>query len=84
MAQCILGHVASISRDFVDSNRALPNLHGMSFVFHTASTHCGPPRLAASGPFIHCKRRVARCIPGAQISGAKTPVRANPKAVTPE
>jgi len=36
MAQCIFGHVGSISRDFVDSNRALPNLHGMSFVFsHT-------------------------------------------------
>jgi hypothetical protein len=33
MAQCIFGHVGSISRDFVDSNRALPNLHGMSFVF---------------------------------------------------
>jgi hypothetical protein len=36
MAQCIFGHVGSISRDFVDSNRTLPNLHGMSFVFsHT-------------------------------------------------
>jgi hypothetical protein len=36
MAQCIFGHVSSISPDFVDSNRALPNLHDMSFVFsHT-------------------------------------------------
>ena len=33
MAQCIFGHVGSISRDFADSNRALPNLHGMPFVF---------------------------------------------------
>jgi hypothetical protein len=29
MVQCIFGHVGSISRDFVDLNRALSNLHGM-------------------------------------------------------
>ena len=33
MVQCIFGHVGSISRDFVDSNRALSNLHGMWFGF---------------------------------------------------
>ena len=33
MVQCIFGHVGSISLDFVDSNRALPNLHGMWFEF---------------------------------------------------
>jgi hypothetical protein len=33
MVQCIFGHVASISRDFVDSNRALSNLHGKWFGF---------------------------------------------------
>jgi hypothetical protein len=29
MTQCIFGHVGSISYDFLDSNYALPNLHGM-------------------------------------------------------
>jgi hypothetical protein len=29
MPQCIFGHVGSISRAFVDLNRALPNPHGM-------------------------------------------------------
>jgi hypothetical protein len=33
MVQCIFGHVGSISRDFVDSNRALSNLHGKRFGF---------------------------------------------------
>src|ERR1039457_4798035 len=33
MVQCILGHVGSISRDFVDSNRALSNPRGMWFEF---------------------------------------------------
>lgn len=33
MVQCIFGHVGSISRDFVDSNHALSNLHGMWFGF---------------------------------------------------
>jgi hypothetical protein len=36
MVQCIFGHVGSISRDFVDSNRALSNLVGKWFGFsHT-------------------------------------------------
>src|SRR5450631_1129789 len=36
MVQCIFGHVGSISRDFVDSNLALSNLHGKWFGFsHT-------------------------------------------------
>ena len=36
LAEPLSGCVGSISRDFVDSNRALPNLHGMSFMFsHT-------------------------------------------------
>jgi len=29
MVKCIFGHLGSISRDFVDLNRALSNLHGM-------------------------------------------------------
>jgi hypothetical protein len=29
LVQCIFGHVGSISRDFVDSNRALSNLPGL-------------------------------------------------------
>ena len=33
MVQCIFGRVGPISRDFVDSNRALSNLHGMRFGF---------------------------------------------------
>ena len=33
LVQCIFGHVGSISRDFVDSNRALSNLHGKWFGF---------------------------------------------------
>ena len=33
MVQCIFGHVGSISRDFIDSSRALSNLHGMRFGF---------------------------------------------------
>jgi hypothetical protein len=33
MLQCIFGHVGPISRDFIDSNRALSNLHGMQFWF---------------------------------------------------
>jgi hypothetical protein len=33
MVQCIFGHVGSISRHFVDSNRALSNLHGKWFGF---------------------------------------------------
>jgi hypothetical protein len=33
MVQCILGDVGSISRDFIDSNRALSNLRGMWFGF---------------------------------------------------
>jgi hypothetical protein len=35
MAQCIFGHVDSISRDFVDSSRALPHVHGRSFCVFT-------------------------------------------------
>jgi hypothetical protein len=33
MMQCIFGHVGSISRDFIDSNRALSNLHRKWFGF---------------------------------------------------
>ena len=33
MAQCIFGHVGWISRDFGDSNCALPDLHARSIVF---------------------------------------------------
>jgi hypothetical protein len=33
MVQCIFGHVGSISPDFVDSNRALWNLHGVWYGF---------------------------------------------------
>jgi hypothetical protein len=33
MVQCILGHVDAISHDFVDSNRAISNLHGKWFGF---------------------------------------------------
>jgi hypothetical protein len=33
LVQCIFGHVGSISRPFVDSNRALSNLHGKWFGF---------------------------------------------------
>jgi hypothetical protein len=33
MTQCIFCHVGSISPDFLDSNRALPNLHGKLFWF---------------------------------------------------
>jgi hypothetical protein len=36
MVHCIFGHVGSISRDFIDSNRALSNLHGKWFGFYTA------------------------------------------------
>jgi hypothetical protein len=42
MVQCIFGHVGSISRDFVDSNRALSNLHGKWFGFSHTLGHDPP------------------------------------------
>jgi hypothetical protein len=64
MAQCIFGHVGSISRDFVDLNRALPNLHGMPFVFSHSLGRVLPvggrrPAICRFGP-VHCRRPVAR------------------------
>jgi hypothetical protein len=60
MVQCIFGHVGSISRDFVDSNRALSNLHGKWFGF----SHTLDPILPPSCVRLSAVNKVHRtCVP---------------------
>jgi hypothetical protein len=48
----IFSHVGAISGDFVDSNRALANPHGMSFVFSHSLGHEAPVAKAGAGTIL--------------------------------
>ena len=57
MTQCIFDHVGSISCDFLDSNHALPNLHGLLFFGFTR------PRPVRDVERVECLSFVLRCDP---------------------